>query len=175
MLIRSNPRRRRGVAMVESSVGLVILLFVIFGIIEFAQLIMARQLLNNAAVTVARVAAVNVQPPTYPDGTACPSPGSAVTSAFLTTWVNKAMAAAPLSSVTLQMYGNNGTSYIGGTPNTSVPWTSTLFGDGFYVTISGKYIPLFSGNPVPNGNGMTPTVGNLTLTRTIYISSEANN
>jgi Flp pilus assembly protein TadG len=176
MLIRKKSPKKRGAAMVESAVGLVILLFVIFGIIEFAQLIMARQLLNNAAVSVARVASVNEQPATYADGTATPSPGGAVTTTFLNTWVSKAMAAAPMSNVTATFYGANGTAYIGGTPNSSIAWNSMQFGQGFYVTISGTYIPLFSGNRLyaDSSGNKGPMVGAVTLTRTVYISSEAN-
>jgi Flp pilus assembly protein TadG len=176
MLIRTRSGRRRGAAMVEASVGLVILLFVIFGIIEYAQLIMARQLLNNATVTMARMASVNEQPATYPDGTATPSPGGDVTTTFLNTWVSKSMAVAPLSNVTASIYGANGTAYIGGTPNTTIAWTSMQFGQGFYVTITGTYIPLFSGNRLyadSTGN-KGPMVGSVTLTRTVYVSSEAN-
>jgi Flp pilus assembly protein TadG len=163
--------------MVESAVGLVIVLFVVFGIIEFAQLIMARQLLNNAAVTAGRIASVGEQPATYPDGTACPSPGGVVTTAFLNTWVTKSLAAAPLSNINPQFYGANGSSYNTGTPNTALAWNATPFGQGFYVQISGTYIPLFSGNRLyaDSSGNKSAMVGSVTLTRTIYISTEANN
>lgn len=159
--------------MVESSVGLVILLFVIFGIIEFAQLIMARQLMNIAAVTAGRVAAVGEQPATYPDGSACPSPGGAVTTAFLNTWITKTLAAAPLSSITPQYYGSNAND----TPNTSLAWDSTQFGDGFYINIGATYVPLFSGNRLyaDSSGNKGPMVGSLSLNRTIFVRSEANN
>jgi Flp pilus assembly protein TadG len=177
MLISLKTRRRRGAAMVESSVGLIILFFVIFGIMEYAQLIMARQLLNNAAVCAARIASVGEQPPTYSDGTPSPSPGGVVTTAYLNTYVTKAMAAAPLSNLNIQFYGANGASYIGGTANTSASWSSTQFGQGFYVSITGTYIPLFSGNRIyadSTGN-VKPMVGSINMNRTIYISSESNN
>ncbi len=162
--------------MVESAVGLVILLFVIFGIIEFGQLVMARMLLNNAATSVSRFASVGEQPATYSDGTPTPSPGGPVTTTFLNTYVTKALAASPLTGISVQFYGSNGNSYIGGTPNRSMPYTSTQFGDGFYVSISGTYVPLFSGNRLyADSSGSTkPMVGSVTLNKTVYVSTEAN-
>jgi Flp pilus assembly protein TadG len=158
--------------MVESSVGLVILLFLVFGIIEFAQLIMARQLLNNAVMSAARIAAVGSQPATYSDGTPTPSPNGVVTTAFLNTYVTKALAAAPLSNINPQFYGANAN----GSPNTAIAWNSTEFSQPFYASISGTYIPLFSGNRLyANGGNTGPMVGSVTLTRTVFIRSEANN
>lgn len=159
--------------MVESSVGLVILLFVIFGIIEFAQLIMARQLLNNAARTAARVASVGIQPATFPDGTVTPSPNGVVTSAFLNTWITKALAASPLSGVNPQYYGSNSD----GSANTGVAWSSTQFGQGFYVDLKATYIPLFSGNRIyaDNTGSTGPMVGAVGLRCLVYIRTEANN
>ena len=97
MMIRSRTRRRRGLAMVESTFGLVIILFVTFGIIEYGQLIMARQLLANAAWDAANAASKGVQPATYDDGTPTPSPNGPVTTAYLNVVVAKAMAPAPLT------------------------------------------------------------------------------
>jgi Flp pilus assembly protein TadG len=173
MLIRVKSQRRRGAAMVESSVGLVILLFVIFGIIEFAQLIMARQLMNIAAVTAGRVAAVGEQPATYPDGTATPSPGGSVSTAFLNTWISKSLAAAPLSNINPQYYGSNADN----SPNTSIAWNATQFGNGFYININATYIPLFSGNRLyaDNTGSVKPMVGAVNLNRTVFIRTEANN
>ena len=157
--------------MVESSFGLIIVLLLIFGIIEFAQLIMARQLMNVAAISAGRIASVGEQPATYSDGTATPSPGSAVTSAFLTTYINKALAAAPLTSITPTVYGSN----TDGSPNTSIAWTSMQYGQGFYVTIKATYVPLFSGNRLTFGSTSTgPMVGAITLTRTYFFHTEAN-
>ena len=157
----------------ESSVGLIILLFVIFGIIEFGQLIMARQLLTNAARTAARAASSGRQPAIYPDGTATPSPGGVVTTAFLNTWVTKALAPSPLSGINPQFYSSNSD----GTPNTSLAWDSTTFGNGFFVDIRASYIPLFSGNRFyadKNGN-KGPIVGALGMRSLVYIRAEANN
>jgi Flp pilus assembly protein TadG len=157
--------------MVESSVGLVILLFLVFGIIEFSQLIMARQLLNNAVMSAGRIASVGEQPATYSDGTPTPSPGGAVTPAFLNTYVTKALAAAPLSNVTPQFYGSNSN----GSPNASIAWNGMQFGQGVYATISATYIPLFSGNRIyANGGNTGPMVGSVNLTRTVFIRTEAN-
>ncbi len=159
--------------MVESSVGLIILLFVIFGIIEFSQLIMARQLLNMAAVTAGRAASAGEQPATYPDGTATPAPGGQVTTAFLTTWVTKSLATAPLTSINPQFYGSNANN----TPNTSIAWNGVQFGDGFFISISATYSPLFSGNRLyaDSSGNKGPMVGSLNLNKTIFVRSEANN
>ncbi len=175
MILYQKTRKRRGLAMVESSFGLVILLLVVFGILEYGQLIMARQLLNNAVMTAARAASAGGQPATYPDGTATPSPGGTVTTAFLNTWISKSLAASPLSNITPSYYGANGSSYIGATPNTSIPWTSTQFGQGFYINITATYIPLFSGNRLgASGTNTGPMVGSITLSRTVFITTEAN-
>jgi Flp pilus assembly protein TadG len=159
--------------MVESSVGLIVLLFVIFGIIEYGQLIMATQLMNNAARSAARVASAGRQPATYPDGTASPSPGGTVTTAYLNTWITKALAPAPVSNVNPQFYGSNSD----GSPNTTIAWNSTQFGQGFYVNLQATYIPLFSGNRLyadSTGN-KGPMVGSIGLSSVVYILAEANN
>ena len=159
--------------MVESSFGLVILLFVIFGIMEFGQLIMTLQILNNATRTAARVAAAGRQPATYLDGTATPSPGGVVDTPFLNTWITKALLTAPLKSVTPQYYGSNSD----GTPNTSLAWTSTAFGQGFYINVTGTYVPLFSGTGFyANSSGVKgPIVGSIGLKSVVFVRSEANN
>ncbi len=159
--------------MVESSVGLIILLFVVFGIIEFGQLIMARQLVNNAARSASRVASAGRQPATYPDGTASPSPGGTVTTSYLTTWITKALAQAPISNINPQIYGSNSD----GSPNTSIAWNSTQFGQGFYVTVQTTYIPLFSGNRIyaDSSGNKGPIVGSVSLNATVYMLAEANN
>ncbi len=169
---RPNRPRRRGVAMVEMSVGLILLLALTFAIIEFGQLIMGRQMLTNAARTAARVAAIGVQPATYPDGSASPSPGSAVTTSYLTTWVTKALAASPLTGINPQFYGANAD----GTANTSVAWNATSFGDGFYVDVKATYVPLFTGNRIyADKKGNTgPMVGALPLRSLVYLRAEAN-
>ena len=153
--------------------GLVILLFVIFGIIEFGQLIMARQLLNNAARTAARAASAGRQPATYPDGTATPSPGGVITTAFLNTWITKALAPAPVSNVNPQYYGSNAD----GSANTGIAWSSTAFGQGFYIDLRATYIPLFSGNRLyADGSGnQGPMVGAIGLRCLVFIRAEANN
>ena len=173
VIIRAKSRRRYGLALVESSVGLIILLFVIFGIIEFGQLIMARQLMHNAARSAARAAATGRQPSTYPDGTATPSPGGVVDSTFLNNWIAKALAPSPVTGINPQYYGANAN----GTPNTGIAWTSTTFGQGFYIQLQATYIPLFSGNRLyadSTGN-KGPMVGSVGLTTLVYIRSEANN
>jgi len=168
-------RRRRGAAMVEASIGLIVLLAVIFAIIEFAQVIMARQIMTNAAQTVARIAVAGRQPATYPDRSATPAPGGVVTTAFLTAWVNNSMAfaTAPVSAVNPQFYGSNAD----GSPNTSIAWDSTAFGSGFYVDIQGTYVPLFSGNRLiaDNNGNKTPMVGTLPLRAKVFVRAEANN
>jgi Flp pilus assembly protein TadG len=159
--------------MVESSVGLIILLFVIFGIIEFGQLIMATQLMNNAARSAARVASAGRQPATYPDGTASPSPGGTVTTTYLNTWITKALAQAPVSNVNPQYYGSNAN----GSANTAIAWNSTQFGQGFYVNLQATYIPLFSGNRLfaDSSGNKGPMVGAVGLNSTVYMLAEANN
>ena len=159
--------------MVESSFGLVILLFVIFGIIEYAQLIMARQLIANAARTAARAGSAGRQPATFPDGTPTPSPGGVVDTPFLTTWVTKALSAAPLSNVNPQFYGSNPD----GSPNTSIAWNSTVFSQGFYVDLKATYVPLFSGNRLyaDNTGNTGPMVGALPMRSLVFIRAEANN
>ena len=159
--------------MVESSVGLIILLFVIFGIIEYGQLIMARQLLTNAARTAARAGSAGRQPATYPDGTATPSPGGVVTTAFLNTWITKALLPAPLSSVNPQFYGSNSD----GSPNTAIAWDSTDFGQGFYIDLRATYIPLFSGNRfyADSSGNKGPIVGSISMRSLVYVRAEANN
>jgi hypothetical protein len=159
--------------MVESAVGLVILLFVIFAIIEYGQLIMARQLLNNAARTAGRAASAGRQPATYPDGTATPSPGGVVDSTFLNTWINKALIPAPVSNINPQYYGANSD----GTPNTALAWSSSGFGQGIYIDLRATYIPLFSGNRLyADGSGSnTPVVGSVGLRSVVLIRAEANN
>src|SRR6185312_4010436 len=74
---------------------------------EFAQLLMARQLLNNAAWSASIWASKGYQPSTYPDGTATPSPGGIVDTPFLDTWITKALAASPLSGVNPSSTGFN--------------------------------------------------------------------
>ncbi len=161
--------------MVEASIGLIVLLAVIFAIIEFAQVIMARQIMTNAAQTVARIAVAGRQPATYPDRSATPAPGGVVTTAFLTAWVNNSMAfaTAPVSAVNPQFYGSNAD----GSPNTSIAWDSTAFGSGFYVDIQGTYVPLFSGNRLiaDNNGNKTPMVGTLPLRAKVFVRAEANN
>jgi Flp pilus assembly protein TadG len=159
--------------MVESAVGLVILLFVTFGIIEFGQLIMARQLMNNAARSAARIASAGRQPTTYPDGTSTPSPGGVVTSTFLNSWITKALAPAPVSNVNPQYYGSNSD----GSANTGIAWSSTDFGQGFYIDLRATYIPLFSGNRLyaDNSGYNGPMVGSVGLRTLVYIRAEANN
>jgi Flp pilus assembly protein TadG len=173
MIIRSYRRDRRGVALVESSLGLILLLFLIFGIIEYAQMIMARQLINNAARSAARVASAGRQPATYPDGTASPSPGGTVTTTYLNTWITKALAQAPVSNVNPQYYGSNSD----GSPNTSIAWNSTQFGQGFYVNLQTTYIPLFSGNRLfaDSSGNKGAMVGSVGLNSTVYLIAEANN
>ena len=175
MIARPRPttRVRRGVALVESSFGLIILLFVIFGIIEFGQLIMANQLMDNAARSAGRVASAGRQPATYPDGTASPSPGGVVDTTYLTAWINKALAPAPVSNIKMQFYGSNSD----GSPNTSVAWNSTQFGQGFYINLQATYIPLFSGNRfyADSSGNKGAMVGNLSLSSVVYLLAEANN
>lgn len=159
--------------MVESAVGLVILLFVIFGIIEFGQLIMARQLLSNAARTAARAASAGRQPATYLDGSPTPSPGGGVDSTFLNAWITKALAPAPVSNVNPQYYGSNAD----GSANTGLAWDSTAFGQGFYIDLRANYIPLFSGNRLyADSQGYKgPMVGAVGLRSLVYVRAEANN
>jgi hypothetical protein len=159
--------------MVESSVGLVVLMFVIFGIMEFGQLIMARQLINYAANSAARVASAGRQPATYPDGTASPSPGGTVTTAYLTTWVTKILVPGPVTGVTPLFYGSNAD----GSPNTSIAWNSTQFGQGFYVSIQSTYVPLFPGNRLyaDSSGNKGAMVGSVALNRVVYVLAEANN
>ncbi|WP_435011138.1 TadE/TadG family type IV pilus assembly protein [Tundrisphaera lichenicola] len=159
--------------MVESSIGLIFLLFVIFGIIEYGQVIMARQMLVNAARTAARAASSGRQAATFPDGTATPDPGGVVTTAFLNTWISKSLAASPLTSINPQYYGSNADC----TPNTSIPWDSTGFGGGFFIDIRATYIPLFSGNRFNVGNNgqSAPIVGSATLRSLVFARAEANN
>ena len=171
MIIRPKSPSRRGVAMVESAVGLVILLVVIFGIIEYGQLIMARQLMNNAARSAARAASAGRQPATYLDGTGTPSPGGVITTSFLNTWITKALAPAPVSSPNPQFYGSNPD----GSANSSIAWDSTAFGQGFYIDLRATYIPLFSGNRLLNGSANSPIVGSVGLRSLVFIRAEANN
>ena len=159
--------------MVESAIGLVILLFVIFGIIEYGQLIMARQLMNYAARSAGRVASAGRQPATYPDGTATPSPGGVVDTTFLNSWIAKSLAPAPVSSVNPRYYGSNPD----GSANTGIAWNSTDFGQGFYIDLRATYIPLFSGNRLyADGSGNKgPMVGSVGLRSLVFIRAEANN
>lgn len=158
--------------MVEASLGLLLLLFVVFGILEFGQLIMARQIITNSARAAARIASSGSQPTTYPDGTPTPSPGGIVTTAFLTTYVNKALAVSPLSGVTPQFYGANSD----GSPNTSLAWNSASFGNGFFVDVQASYIPLFSGSRFyADGSGNKgPIVGSTPMRFKVFFRSEGN-
>ncbi len=158
--------------MVESSVGLILLLAFVFAIIEYGQLVMARQMISNAARSAARVASVGVQPATYSDGTASPSPGAAVTTSYLSTYVTKALAASPLTGINPQFYGSNSD----GSANTSIAWNSTEFGNGFYTDIQATYVPLFSGNRIyADKNKYTgPMAGALPLRSLVYLRTEAN-
>ena len=170
---RSRPPQRRGVALVESSLGLIILLFVIFGIIEFGQLIMARQLMNNASRSAARVAAAGRQPATYLDGTASPSPGGVVDTTYLNTWIAKALAPSPVTGITPLYYGSNAD----GSANTSVAWNSTVYGSSFYVDLRATYVPLFSGNRLfaDKAGSTAPMVGSIGLRSLVCSVAEANN
>ena len=175
MTIRSpiHGRSRRGVTMVETSLGLVILLFVVFGIMEYGMLIMARQLVNNAARSAARVASAGFQPATYPDGTASPSPGGTVTTTYLNAWITKALAQAPVTGVTPTYYGSNSD----GSANTSAAWNSMQFGQVFYIKLQTTYVPLFSGNRLmaDSAGNKSAMVGSVPLNCLVYMISEANN
>ena len=154
-------------------VGLIILLFVIFGIIEFGQLIMARQLMNNAARSAARVASAGRQPATYP--TARPrrrrgggrhdlpqQPGSP------RPWPRRRSPRQPCS-----ITGRTAD----GSPNTSIAWNSTQFGQGFYVDLQATYIPCSpaTGSIADSSGHKGPMVGSVGLKSLVYMLAEANN
>lgn len=159
--------------MVEAAIGLLVFLFVVFGILEFAQLIMAREMMTNSARATARIASAGTQPSTYPDGTATPSPGGAVTTAFLAAWVNKTLAASPLTGISPQFYGANAD----GSPNTSLAWNAASFSNGFFVDVQATYVPLFSGNRfyADSSGNKGPIVGSVPLRFKVFLRTEANN
>jgi Flp pilus assembly protein TadG len=157
--------------MVETAIGLVLFLMVIFGIMEFSFFVLAKNLINVAARSTARVAQSGRIPQYYPDGTPTNSQGAVATSAFLQTWVNKALSAAPLNNINAQFYQLN----VNGTPGAA--WDSAPFGSGIMVDIQANYMPLFTGNRLADGSGNTgPMVASSQtgLRARAYVRSEAN-
>ena len=111
--------------MVESSVGLIILLFVVFGIMEFWPVDHGSPAREQRG-EVGREGRLG-------GSTASDLPRwhrfalarcGTVTTSYLTTWITKALAQAPVSNINPQIYGSNSD----GSANTSVAWNSTQFG-----------------------------------------------
>jgi Flp pilus assembly protein TadG len=163
--------RRRGAAMVETAIGLSLFLMVLFGIMEFGFFVTAKNLMNVAARSAARVACSGRIPQYYPDGTPTNAQGTVATTAFLQTWVTKALSAAPVSGINAQFYQLNAN----GTPGAA--WDAAPFGTGIMVDIQANYLPLFTGNRLPDGSGNTgPMVGTSSraLRARSFVRSEAN-
>ena len=163
--------RRRGAAMVETAIGLSLFLMTIFGIMEFGFFVLAKNLMNVAARSAARVALSGRIPQYYPDNTPTNAQGTVATTAFLQTWINKALSAAPVNSINAQFYQLNAN----GTPGAS--WDAAPFGSGIMIDIQANYLPLFTGNRLPDGSGNTgPMVSTSSraLRARAYVRSEAN-
>jgi Flp pilus assembly protein TadG len=60
-MIRRTNRRRRGMAIVETTLIITVFLLFLFGILEYGRLVMTHQVLTNAAREGARYAVVNTQ------------------------------------------------------------------------------------------------------------------
>jgi Flp pilus assembly protein TadG len=163
--------RRRGAAMVETAIGLSLFLMVIFGIMEFGFFVTAKNLMNASARSAARVALSGRIPQYFPDGTPTNAQGTVATTAFLQTWVNKALSAAPVSGINAQFY------QVDASGNPGAAWDSAPFGSGIMVDVQANYLPLFTGNRLPDGSGNTgPMVGTnqRALRARAYVRSEAN-
>jgi Flp pilus assembly protein TadG len=153
-------RRRPGAAAVEFAVVATVFFMFLFGIIEFGQLIMVKNLMDNAAREGARLAVVNT------------NQGSALTGMVQTEVVNR------LGGMTGRFVGFNpavnivvSTTDSAGNPlydSSGVPLTPQAAGFGQYiqVTITAQYQPVL------------PTLLNLgnaiTLTGVARMNSESN-
>lgn len=132
--IRGRRRGRSGIALVEFALVLTVFLSIVLGILEYAQVMMARSLMYAAADTGARLAA---------SGT------SVYTTADVRDKVNSILASQRLSGVTVQVYACDAD----GDADPAIPdWTDAPFGTGIAVEVDADFpalLPRFGILPNP--------------------------
>jgi Flp pilus assembly protein TadG len=138
--------RQRGATVVEMSMVLIVVVMVLFGLLDFANLIMLRQLVDNAAREGARLATV--------------STATLDTSSIQSTVTNY-LGGQQLQNVNIQVYMAD--------PQTGAntgDWTAAALGDTIAVQVTGSYIPL-----APILSQLAPSVP---ISATAMMQSEAN-
>jgi Flp pilus assembly protein TadG len=110
---------RRGAAVLEVAITLNVLLILVAGIFEHGRIIMVRQLMQNAAREGARQAIVN---------------STTMNTTAIQALVTQKLVNSPLTSPTI-----NGTQTDASGTDIAAPWTSSTFGNGIAVQVSGNY------------------------------------
>jgi len=114
-----HPNRRAGATLVETAIVIGVCLLFMFGIFEYGRYVMIRQIMENAAREGARQAVVNQ---------------TSTTTANIQATVQQYMAGQNLTSLSIQVYAADPA-----TGNNIGPWTSTQWGQGIAVEVSGNY------------------------------------
>lgn len=118
---KRRPDRRRGAVAVETAIVLPVFFLLLLSFFDFAQLIMMRQLLNNAARAGARLAVANT---------------STLATTDIQNRVTQCMAGLSLTNMTIQVYQVN--------PSTGAnlgAWNNTPLGSYIAVEIDGSFVP----------------------------------
>jgi Flp pilus assembly protein TadG len=147
---RLASRRRFGRTAVEAALVIPLVLMLILGAFEYSRLIMAKQIMDNAAREGARYAVVNT------------TNSSSLTTAQIQTYVTNYMAGQTLGSQNVSVFQADSTT--GAFVSSS--WNSASFGSAIGVTVTGNFtpiMPIFFGLP-----------GAIPLTATSVMRSEAN-
>jgi Flp pilus assembly protein TadG len=122
--IEPKPRSaiaRRGGTIVEAALVLNLVLVLMLGLFDFGRLVLAYQLLNNAAREGARLAVVNT---------------NSMTTSQIQTAVTNYLAGQQLSNLTINVFQAN--------PSTGAnigTWTNAQLGNSIAVTITANYVP----------------------------------
>jgi Flp pilus assembly protein TadG len=145
---------RPATSLVEFALVVPVFFLVIFGILEYARLLFAIQLVNNAAREGARYAVVNT---------------TTATTAEVQTYVDGFMANQGTKLFTGYTATGSITVYKADPStgqNLGASWQNASWGDAVGVTITGTYQPMLP--------GLTQLASSMTLTGTCVMTTEAN-
>jgi Flp pilus assembly protein TadG len=136
-MIRHQKQRRDGAAMVEFAVVATVFFLIVFGIFEFAYLIMVNNLLTNAAREGARYATVNT-----PQGSALTANIQNVVDARLAAISSRFVGYNKTTSITVTALNPvTGAVAVDSNGNTVNPW-DTAFGQYIQVQVTVTYKPM---------------------------------
>ncbi len=125
--VKAHRRGRRGAATVELALVLSLALSLLFGVFEYAQVLMTIEMMSAGGDRGVRVAAVNTQ---------------SLATSDIRNAVLGILKSPRLTNVTIQVYASDGT----GNPSASIPtWNDTPFGTDIVVQVDGDFPALLPG------------------------------